>query len=81
MFRGTLTDDDGERVAEYFYDLPSTASRRNRYIYPSAKTGDLRVLNIGELLAKARFPGGEGAFVYPREYPLVWSGHDGANRK
>ncbi|GJF00041.1 glycosyltransferase family 24 protein [Phanerochaete sordida] len=65
VFAGTLTDDDAENVENYFYDLPSTAARRNRYIYPSDKTGGLRVVNLPELLGNARFPGGSDAFVYP----------------
>ena len=70
MFHDTLTDDDGERVAEYLYDLFNTASRRSQYkhICPDRKTGVLRVPNVGEPLASARLSGGENTFVYPREY-------------
>ncbi|GJE88514.1 Thioredoxin-like domain-containing protein [Phanerochaete sordida] len=65
VFSGALTDDDAENVENYFYDLPSTAARRNRYIYPSDKTGELRIVNLPELLASAKSPSGSNAYVYP----------------
>ncbi|EKM57416.1 glycosyltransferase family 24 protein [Phanerochaete carnosa HHB-10118-sp] len=64
LLAGALTDDDAEHIATYFYDLPTTAARRNRYIYPSGKNSEL-VLNVPELLAKASFSSGQDAFVYP----------------
>lgn len=48
---------------QYFYDPPSTPLRHSRYIYPSTKASDLRILIVGELLGQARFPGAENTFV------------------
>ncbi|KAG8880608.1 hypothetical protein FRB97_000656 [Tulasnella sp. 331] len=36
IFIGELVDSEDLDVSNHFYDLPMTASRRNRYIYPSA---------------------------------------------
>lgn len=55
-------------MSTYFYDRPEASLRRNRYIYPGTKTGDLRIANLLEVLERSRFPSRPGSFVYPRMY-------------
>ena len=47
-------------VSTYFYDLPATDMRRNKYIHPA---GALRIVNLPELFARI---GGlsHGPFIY-----------------
>lgn len=51
-------------ISTYFYDLPQSNKRRNRYIYPSAKSGSLRIHNLAETLDRSSFPSSPDSFVY-----------------
>ncbi|OCH94043.1 glycosyltransferase family 24 protein [Obba rivulosa] len=62
---GVLSDSDGERISTYFYDLPTTIKRRNQYVYPSSKSGSLRIVDMQEAIARASFPSQHGSYIYP----------------
>ena len=69
MYKGELRDEDhAESISTYFYDLPTTAKRRNAYIHPSAQVGSLRIVNLPELIEGNGLESKPGAFVYPGEY-------------
>ena len=76
MYHGELADADGESLSTYFYDLPTTAKRRNAYVHPSsAKAGDLRIFALPDLIEANGLGSGPGAFVYPGECArLTWGG-------
>ena len=70
---GHLSEADAPRMDTYFYDLPEASARRNRYIYPTGKTGDLQIVNWLEVLETAGALYQKEAFLYPRmfaAYPL-----------
>ncbi|KAG9010570.1 hypothetical protein FRB93_003838 [Tulasnella sp. JGI-2019a] len=48
LFTGELVDSEDLDVSNFFYDLPMTASRRNRYIYPSS--GGPHALRVSPLV-------------------------------
>ncbi|KAH8825012.1 UDP-glucose:glycoprotein glucosyltransferase-domain-containing protein [Flagelloscypha sp. PMI_526] len=49
VFRNELTDDDADKMATYFYDLPGTSKRRSEYILPSP-SAPLRIANLPDLV-------------------------------
>lgn len=61
-------------MSTYFYDLPTTAKRRNTYIHPAQKAGSLRIYSLPELIERNGLNSTAGAFVYPSELELfvVW---------
>lgn len=65
MYQSELTDEDAERMATYFYDLPTTAKRRNEYIHPSTKAGSLRIFGLPELIERNGLKSSSGSFLYP----------------
>ncbi|KIP02024.1 glycosyltransferase family 24 protein [Phlebiopsis gigantea 11061_1 CR5-6] len=65
MHYGHLSEADAPRMDTYFYDLPEASARRNRYIYPTGKTGDLRIVNWLEVPETAGVLYDNRAFVYP----------------
>ena len=66
LYEGSLTDENKGDMATYFYDLPTTAKRRNKYIYPaSSAPGSLKITNLPELLTKTRFRLEAGSYLYP----------------
>ncbi|KZT07030.1 glycosyltransferase family 24 protein [Laetiporus sulphureus 93-53] len=67
VLTNVLTDNDLPSISTYFYDLPVASKRRNRHIYPSVKTGDLRILSLLELVGPYEFLNWPGSFVYPAE--------------
>ncbi|KAI0754012.1 glycosyltransferase family 24 protein [Daedaleopsis nitida] len=67
VYSGELTDEDAAQVATYFYDLPTTAKRRNMYIHPSNKAGSLRIYSLPELIEGNGLSSAPGAFMYPPE--------------
>ena len=68
MYKGELRDEDhAESVTTYFYDLPTTAKRRNAYIHPSTQVGSLRIVSLPELIEGNGQESKPGAFVYPGE--------------
>lgn len=47
---------DSQDVNRYFFDLPTTHARRNPYIFPSAETNPLKIVNLvdaGKLVSTA----------------------------
>jgi len=52
-------------ISTYFYDLPTSSPRRNRYIFPAS--GDLRIVSVPELWRRTGFRVSPSGFVYPRE--------------
>ncbi|PCH34985.1 glycosyltransferase family 24 protein [Wolfiporia cocos MD-104 SS10] len=58
---------DIDIIPTYFYDLPGTAKRRNRHIYPSGKAEGLVIYNLLDLVGQSKFPTWPGSFVYPSE--------------
>ncbi|KAI0696066.1 glycosyltransferase family 24 protein [Cytidiella melzeri] len=70
VYLGELSDDDSGRMSTYFYDLPSSSKRRNKYIFPSTTsgaTGDLKIVNLMDLVEKSQFPFSSGSFLHPPE--------------
>ncbi|KAF9513801.1 glycosyltransferase family 24 protein [Hydnum rufescens UP504] len=49
ILTGRLEDDEGRDMSVYFYDLPTTAKRRNRHVYPSTQAGSLKVFSLPDL--------------------------------
>ncbi len=69
VYKGELTDEEhADSMATYFYDLPTTAKRRNKYVHASAKAGDLRIFSLPDLIEANGLKSTPGAFVYPGEY-------------
>jgi len=60
-------------MSTYFYDLPTTSKRRNRYIIPSAP-GGLQIINVPEVLKSSGLEslgvGRGGAWIYPSTFKL-----------
>ncbi|TBU43432.1 glycosyltransferase family 24 protein [Dichomitus squalens] len=72
VYRGELTDeDDAESISTYFYDLPTTAKRRNMYVHPSTAVGGLRIFSLPELIESNGLESKPGAFVYPEQSEQV----------
>lgn len=55
-------------MSNYFYDLPTSSKRRNRYIFPSNAAGSLRIVNLPELFGRARFRVSPPTYIYPRRW-------------
>ncbi|OSX61274.1 glycosyltransferase family 24 protein [Postia placenta MAD-698-R-SB12] len=68
---GKLTDEELPNISTYFYDQPTSAKRRNAYIYPSGKTDDLQIFSLLDLVGKNGFPRQSESFVYPPESERV----------
>ncbi|KAF8155695.1 UDP-glucose:glycoprotein glucosyltransferase-domain-containing protein [Crassisporium funariophilum] len=69
VYEGSLSDETkGETMGTYFYDLPTTSKRRNRYIFPSNVAG-LRIVNLHELFDKTGFRHSLSAasYIYPED--------------
>ncbi|KAF9530297.1 UDP-glucose:glycoprotein glucosyltransferase-domain-containing protein [Crepidotus variabilis] len=61
VYEGTLSDaEKPESMSNYFYDLPTTSKRRNRFIFAS---GHLKITNLVTLFEKTRFR--VSSYVYP----------------
>ncbi|KAI0676218.1 glycosyltransferase family 24 protein [Trametes maxima] len=71
VYKGELTEDDAEKLSTYFYDLPTTAKRRNMYIHASQKPGNVRIFSLPELIERNGLNSTPGAFVYPAEVEYV----------
>lgn len=68
LYTAQLSDDDQERMATYFYDLPEANPRRNKHVYPTGKTKSLRIVNLIELMEQSGLAFKAGSFVHPRTY-------------
>ncbi|KIM46645.1 glycosyltransferase family 24 protein [Hebeloma cylindrosporum] len=72
VYEGSLSDaTKGESMSNYFYDLPTSSKRRNRYIFPSNAAGRLRIVNLPELFGRARFRVSPPTYIYPPEFDSV----------
>ncbi|KAJ3505081.1 hypothetical protein NLJ89_g7601 [Agrocybe chaxingu] len=70
VYEGSLSDENKpESMSNYFYDLPTTNKRRNRYIYPSP--GGLRIVNLPEVFAKSSFRASPPTYLYPSGWESV----------
>ncbi|KAJ7264047.1 glycosyltransferase family 24 protein [Mycena haematopus] len=67
LYAGKLSDDmpEGSSMSTYFYDLPTSSARRNRYIFPAS--GDLRIVDLPQLFKRTGFAVAPAGFVYPPE--------------
>ncbi|KZT37012.1 glycosyltransferase family 24 protein [Sistotremastrum suecicum HHB10207 ss-3] len=63
LFSGRLKDSELTDISVYFYDLPTTPTRRNKYIYP-ADNDALRIVNLLDTLPQVGLPT-YFDFVYP----------------
>jgi UDP-glucose:glycoprotein glucosyltransferase len=64
VYMGLLSDSI-EDVSVYFYDLPTSAKRRNRYIFPTNKPGaSLRVVCLPEVFAQTGYEAISGSYVH-----------------
>ncbi|KAF5386468.1 hypothetical protein D9757_005906 [Collybiopsis confluens] len=69
LYSGRLTDDNSEKVSTYFFDLPTTARRRNEYIVPSKESLD--ILSLPELLVGSGYNSNAPSFIYPLESEVI----------
>ncbi|KAJ6489844.1 glycosyltransferase family 24 protein [Mycena sanguinolenta] len=67
LYAGKLSDEmpEGQSISTYFYDLPTSSARRNRYIFPAS--GDLRIVDLPQLFKRTGFRAARAGFVYPPE--------------
>ncbi len=71
VFANELSDDFGEDVSMYFYDLPDTEKKRGQYIFPTPGTGSLRIFNLPEVFSKAGLTLESSAYLYPGSLRLI----------
>lgn len=69
MYSGTLSD-DSQDMSVFFYDLPTSAKRRNALIYPSNKLGDLQIVALPDLFSRTGFEAKAGSYVVPGKITL-----------
>ncbi|KAH9848797.1 glycosyltransferase family 24 protein [Lenzites betulinus] len=67
IHKGEIKEEDAGQISTYFYDLPTTAKRRNIYIHPAQKAGSLRIYSLPELIERNGLNSTAGAFVHPIE--------------
>ncbi|THH29185.1 hypothetical protein EUX98_g5002 [Antrodiella citrinella] len=65
LYGEKITEEQTAAIATYFYDQPSSLMRRNKYIFPSTKTGSLKIVSLPDLHARSGLPLSGGAFAYP----------------
>ncbi|KAI6106945.1 glycosyltransferase family 24 protein [Pisolithus croceorrhizus] len=69
VYIGEITDADAPSLSTFFYDLPSTVTRRNPYISVNVKAGHnpdtrgLEIFDLTELFWSTGFAPDEGSFV------------------
>jgi len=67
VYEGVVSDETrGESMTNYFYDLPTTSKRRNRYIFPPNSPGSLKIANLPDLFSRKQF-NRLSPYVYPRK--------------
>ncbi|EIW54691.1 glycosyltransferase family 24 protein [Trametes versicolor FP-101664 SS1] len=71
IYKNELTEEQAKDMSTYFYDLPTTAKRRNTYIHPTQKAGSLRIYSLPELIERNGLNSTAGVFVYPTDSELV----------
>ncbi|KIJ61523.1 glycosyltransferase family 24 protein [Hydnomerulius pinastri MD-312] len=75
VYMGDITDADAHLMSTFFYDLPSTLSRRNPYIFAKSTASGghsldgtgLQMFNLAELFSNAGFEQKDGSFAVPRD--------------
>ncbi|KAF8994665.1 UDP-glucose:glycoprotein glucosyltransferase-domain-containing protein, partial [Cyathus striatus] len=68
VYEGTLSNERKAEISTFFYGLPTTSKRRNKYIFPVTQgQGALRIVSLPEVFERAGLTVGEGAYVYPPE--------------
>ena len=65
IYDNELVDEQAETIDTYFYDLPMSAKRRNRYVYPQPFTAGMQLFNLPEVFARSGVKYDGGAFLYP----------------
>jgi UDP-glucose:glycoprotein glucosyltransferase len=66
LYTGKLSAEiAGDDISNYFYDLPTTALRRNRHIHPSNSVDGLRIVSLQQLYSRVGILSHE-SFIYPR---------------
>ncbi|KAF9051644.1 glycosyltransferase family 24 protein [Panaeolus papilionaceus] len=67
VYEMELTDDNhGDTMANYFYDLPTTSKRRNKYIFPSGSAAaNIRIVNMPEIFNQLKLKLSSWSYVYP----------------
>ncbi|PPQ69221.1 hypothetical protein CVT24_000018 [Panaeolus cyanescens] len=67
VYEMELTDENaGETMSNYFYDLPTTSKRRNKYIFPTGSTAAVnRIANIPEIFNQLKMESSSWTYVYP----------------
>lgn len=73
LYGGRLEDKEDIDMSVYFYDLPTTAKRRNKHIYPSSKAGSLKVLDLPLLFDEVEIDRASLDYLSPRASHLIYS--------
>jgi UDP-glucose:glycoprotein glucosyltransferase len=63
VYDGQVTPDQVTNISTYFYDLPTTDSRRNRYIHLPT----VGIFNLPDLFSRTSFHVSATSFLYPRK--------------
>jgi len=71
LYTGELSEEKANIISTYFYDLPTTALRRNRHLHPS---GALRFVDLPDLFSRVGIHSHK-SFIYPHRHS--GSGADG----
>ncbi|KAF8309108.1 hypothetical protein DL93DRAFT_2217500 [Clavulina sp. PMI_390] len=71
IYNGKLQDSDELDMSVFFYDLPSTVKRRNKYIYPSSKAGSLKVFDLPLLFDQVALDRATLDYLYPSDEEVV----------
>ncbi|KAJ7130733.1 glycosyltransferase family 24 protein [Mycena crocata] len=69
LYGGKISDETTGTIDTYFYDLPTSSLRRNRYIFGASE--EHRVVNLPELFRRTGFRVTPSTFVYPPETELI----------
>ncbi|KAJ4470665.1 glycosyltransferase family 24 protein [Lentinula edodes] len=69
IYEGHLTEEDNGRISSYFFDLPTTARRRNKYIVPSKD--NLDIISLPELQKDSSSIFAPSSFVYPTDAEVI----------
>ncbi|TFK38220.1 UDP-glucose:Glyco protein glucosyltransferase-domain-containing protein [Crucibulum laeve] len=71
VYSGEIKEDSATDMENYFYNMPTTAKRRTRYIYPSTGGGSLRIMNLPELFEKTGLRLSPSSYIYPADTESV----------
>jgi UDP-glucose:glycoprotein glucosyltransferase len=65
VYSGVITDTDADNIENYFYDLPTSMKRRNRYVVPAGDGDGLRIASLPALHQQAGLNASPTVFIYP----------------